>query len=58
MPLPNWNPSPGFFIVLMAIGFIVGTAGHVYKSNFTIGLGIAMVFLATIVLPLLVFASD
>ena len=58
MVLPNWNPSPGFFIALMALGFIVGTAGHVYKNNFTIGLGIAMVFLATIVLPLLVFATD
>lgn len=56
--MPNWNPSPGFFIVLMALGFVIGTAGHVYKNNFTIGLGIAMVFLATIVLPLLAFATD
>lgn len=57
-PVPNWNPSPGFFIALMALGFLVGTAGHVYKSNFWIGTGIAMVFLATIVLPLLIYATD
>ena len=58
MGVPNWNPSPGVFIALMALGFLVGTAGHVYKSNFTIGLGIAMVFTATILLPLLIFATD
>lgn len=58
MGVPNWNPSPAVFIALMALGFLVGTAGHVYKSNFTIGVGIAMVFTATILLPLLIFATD
>ena len=56
--VPNWNPSPFVFIALMALGFVVGTAGHVYKSNFTVGLGIAMVFCATLLLPLLVYATD
>ena len=56
--LPNWNPTPGFFIALMALGFLVGTAGHVYKSNFAVGLGIAMIFGATVVLPLIAFATD
>ena len=56
--MPDWNPTPGVFIALMALGFIVGTAGHVYKSNFTIGIGIAMVFSATLLLPLLIYATD
>ena len=56
--MSSLRDSPGVFIALMALGFLVGTAGHVYRSNFTIGLGIAMVFTATILLPLLIFASD
>ena len=56
--MPNWNPSPGFFIALMAFGFLIGTFGHIYKSNTAIALGIAMVFSATILLPLLVYATD
>ena len=54
----DFSPSPVFFIVLMALGFLVGTAGHVYGSKFAIGLGIAMVFAATLLLPLLLHLSD
>ena len=42
----------------MALGFLVGTAGHVYKNNFAVGVGIGMVFLATLLLPAVVFFSD
>lgn len=49
---------PSVFIGLLVLGFLVGTFGHVYKSNFAIGLGIAMVFSATVVIPGLVFLSD
>ena len=56
--LAAFDPSPGPFIALMALGFFVGTAGHVYKSNWAIGTGIAMIFLSTILLPLLIYATD
>ena len=56
--MSSLQDSPGLFIGLLALGFLVGTFGHVYKSNFAIGLGIAMIFSATVVIPGLVFLSD
>ena len=50
----GFSPLP--FIALVLLGFVVGMGGHVYKSNTTILLGIAMIFCGTIVLPLLLFA--
>jgi hypothetical protein len=50
--LAAFTPSPLPFIALMALGFLVGTAGHLYKSNAAIATGIAMIVLATVLLPL------
>ena len=47
--------SPAPFIALMAVGFLVGTAGHVYKSRTAIAIGIALIFMATLGLPLLLY---
>lgn len=45
------------YLLLMLAGFVVGAAGHLYKSKLAIGLGIAMIFSATLLLPLLVIAT-
>jgi hypothetical protein len=50
--------KPGVFIALLVLGFVVGTFGHIYKNNFVIGLGIAMVFSATVVIPGLVYFTE
>lgn len=55
--LAAFDPSPAPFIALMALGFLVGTAGHVYKSPWLIGTGIALVFMATLLLPLALHLS-
>jgi hypothetical protein len=55
--LAAFDPSPGPFIALMALGFLVGTGGHVYKNQWAVGIGIAMVFMATLLLPLLVYGT-
>ena len=39
--------SPTPFVLLMAFGFLIGCAGHLYKSSATIAVGIAIAFLAT-----------
>lgn len=52
------DPSPTPFIALMAVGFLVGIAGHVYRSRWLVGTGIAMIFVATLLLPLLLYATD
>jgi hypothetical protein len=52
--LPSGDPALGGYIALMAIGFVVGVAGHLAKSNTLIALGIGLIFVAVLVLPLLV----
>jgi hypothetical protein len=56
--LAVFDPDPLPFIVLMGLGFLVGVAGHIYKSNAVIATGIGMIFVATILLPLGLYLSD
>jgi biopolymer transport protein ExbB/TolQ len=39
--------SPTPFVALMMLGFLIGCAGHLYKSPTTVAVGIAIAFLAT-----------
>jgi len=55
--LAAFNPSPVPFILLMALGFLIGTVGHVYKSNTVVAVGIALIALATLLLPLGLYLS-
>lgn len=56
--LAVFDPSPIPFIALMGAGFVVGAAGHLYGSRTLVGTGIAMIFLATLLLPLLIYLTD
>lgn len=49
--------SPAGYIVLMGLGFLVGTAGHVIHSKVMIATGLLMIFLATVLLPLTAHVS-
>ncbi len=53
--VPSGDPNLALFVGIMLAGFVVGTMGHVIHSRTMIILGIVMIFLATIVLPLLIF---
>ena len=46
------------YISLMIVGFFVGSFGHLAKSRFLVGVGIAMIFAATLLLPLAVIATE
>jgi CHASE2 domain-containing sensor protein len=46
----------GGFIALMAIGFVIGAIGHVYKSKVLIALGIALILLVSVGFQLFVGA--
>ena len=48
----DFRVSPTFFLVLLGLGFLVGTLGHIIKSKTLIAAGILMIFAATIFLPL------
>ena len=52
-PGGEFRVSPTFFIGLLILGFVVGTLGHVIKSRTLVAIGVAMVFAATLLLPLL-----
>jgi hypothetical protein len=53
-----FSPSPVPFIVLMTIGFVVGVVGHVYHSRPLIATGIGLVLIATLLLPLAIYAGE
>ena len=57
MLIAAFDATPGPFIALMALGFLVGTAGHVYKSKTAIAIGIGLIFMATLGLPLAIYFS-
>jgi hypothetical protein len=46
------------YLALMIGGFVLGTGGHLYKNKLVVGIGIAMIFLATLLLPLALVASE
>jgi hypothetical protein len=56
--LAAFEPSPLPFVALMGLGFLVGIAGHVYRSRTAVATGIGMIFLATLLLPLGLYLSD
>jgi len=53
-----FDPDPLPFIALMGLGFVIGVAGHIYKSRTAVATGIGMIFLATLLLPLGIYLSD
>ena len=50
--------SPSFFVVVLLLGFVIGTFGHVVKSRTLVALGIGLVFSATVALPVVVALSS
>ena len=59
VPLADLLPqtiSP--YLILMLVGFVLGAVGHLYKSKLVVGIGIAMIFLATLLLPLALIATE
>jgi len=45
------------FILVFFVGFAIGVFGHLISSNRTIATGIGLVFLATVVGPLVVYGN-
>jgi hypothetical protein len=48
----SFRTSPTPFIAMMLGGFAVGAFGYLYGSRFIVGIGVAMIFLATLLIPL------
>jgi hypothetical protein len=56
--LAAFSPSPVPFVVLMTVGFLVGATGHVYRSRALVATGIGLIFIATLLLPLALYATE
>jgi hypothetical protein len=50
-PSGEFRLSPTFLIVLLGLGFLIGTVGHIVKSKTLQAAGILLIFAATIFLP-------
>jgi Flp pilus assembly protein TadB len=48
----DFEVSPSFFIVLLGLGFVIGTIGHILKSRTLVAAGVILVFAATVFLPI------
>ncbi len=51
-PSGEFRLSPTFLIVLLGLGFLIGTIGHIVKSKTLQAAGILLIFAATIFLPI------
>jgi hypothetical protein len=54
----DFRVSPSFFVVLLLLGFLIGTFGHIVKSKTLVAAGIALVFAATVALPVALALSN
>jgi di/tricarboxylate transporter len=55
---PDFETSPWPFIILFGTGFGIGVLGHLYGSRRAVALGIAIVFVATLILPIALSISN
>jgi hypothetical protein len=51
------DASPLPALALIGLGFVVGITGHVVRNNAAIATGIGLIFLGSLVLPLVVYLS-
>ena len=58
MLVAAFSPSPAPFIVLMALGFVIGVTGHVYSRARSSRPASGSIFIATLLLPLAIYATD
>lgn len=49
------EPAP--LLAMFGFGFVLAAGGHLYKSQFVVGLGIAIVFLALVLIPIALVVS-
>ena len=51
-PSGEFRVSPTFLIMLLGLGFLIGTLGHLFKSRTLQAAGVLLVLAATVFLPI------
>jgi hypothetical protein len=54
----DFEVSPTFLILVLAIGFAIGTIGHIIKSRTLVAAGVILVFAATVFIPIALSVSN
>jgi hypothetical protein len=54
----DFEVSPSFLIVLLGLGFLIGTVGHIIRSRTLVAAGVLLVFAATVLLPVAITLSN
>ena len=53
----DFRVSPGFFVALIGLGFLIGVIGHVIKVRTLVAIGITLIFLATVFIQIALTAT-
>ena len=53
----DFRVSPGFFVALIGLGFLIGVIGHVIKVRTLVAIGVTLIFLATVFIPIALNAT-
>jgi hypothetical protein len=48
----GFRVSPTLFLLMVVGGFVIGAIGHVIRSRALVAIGIALIFLATLFIPI------
>jgi len=54
----DFEVSPSFLVALLVLGFAIGTLGHITRSRTLVATGVALVFAATVLLPIALSLSN
>jgi hypothetical protein len=54
----DFRISPTFFIMVLVLGFAIGTIGHILKSRTLVAAGVLLIFAATVFIPIALSVSN
>ena len=54
----GFSVSPRAFVAVLGLGFLVAVAGHIVKSRAMVAFGIALIFGATFLVPVLLAITN
>ena len=50
-PVAALPQSPGPYIAIVVVGFVLGTCGHLFRLRWLVGVGILLIVLGALLLP-------
>jgi hypothetical protein len=54
----DFRIEPTFLIMVLVLGFAIGTIGHILKSRTLVAAGVILIFAATVFIPIALSVSN